>query len=347
MNVFVNFNKYHFNAAQLPPEGRMAILRRRFHIWTHHHPVALMGNQQDGYWYVPRAWRNHFRRFPQLRGLAPYVSEHVVLVFDRKRERVHRLSLDELGNERIEKNAQFLRQTHSISRPFSHRLVNKGRLYYSTEALVDGAVMRAGGMSAGEIDSIVEAISPLYETDCKKRHFRPKDVVGRYKELSVPVSCQGLVTELSQLVYTRTEPWRGQSLVWSTIHGDLVHRNIIKQSDGNYVFIDGDRSEYLFPEIDIMLLVLFWDVHRSREQTRTLIPFINHAVNILELAQPHLDRFYKSQPVFRSNQPHAKLFQILLTYRIAMFGAHNFNHPSDQANAKRLLKAAISAIERM
>ncbi len=343
----MNFTKYDFLAAELPPEGRLATFRRRFHIWRSHKEVVLMGNQIDGYWYVPRAWRNYFLRFSQLRGLAPYVSDHIVIVFDRKRQRVHRLSLDHIGNQRIANNTDFLRQSHSIQRPFSHRFVARPPFYYSTETLIEGGVLRATGISGSHINEIIDAISPLYTAECRKRVFAPKAIIKRFSELEISETARPYTNKLDALVSKRLEHWSGQSLIWSTIHGDLVHRNVIEQSDGNYVFIDGDRSEYLFPEIDILTLVLFWQVHQRREQTRTLIPFINRSVNILEAARPHLNHFYKSQPAFKPNKQHEKLFQIILIYRIAMYGVHNFSHPNDQNKAKRLIEAAISAVERV
>ena len=342
----MNFSKHNFNAALLPPESRWAVIKRRFHIWTKHHSLAMMGNRFDGFWYVPRAWRNYFR-IRGIRRMVPYVSEHIVVGFDRKRELIYRLSLDKQGNQRILKNARFLRTAHELQRPYLHKLVKRGALYYSAERLIEGGVLRAAALEPDDLDDIIQAVSPLWLGSCTQRPFDPTAAIHHYSQLPLPEGCAPIAHELTKLVKDRLEHWRGQPLIWATIHGDLIHRNIIRQPDGLLVFIDGDRSEILFPEIDIIQLVLFWQIHRQHAQARTWTPFIEATSGLVGTIDPYLEYFYRSCPAFAENRPHLKLFQILHAYRLTMQSAAIFTNEQDHNQAVKILKAGLNTIERI
>ena len=302
-------------------------------------PIHLGGWR---YLVAPLGWYRCIRRHVKVVGLTVRVSHHTVLVTDTVRGQLVRSSFNQLGNNSIDKNERFLTRSDSIPTPQLLESSQAGPYRFTREQLVDGRELGAHEVTSTVISGIIEAIAPLYQKTQSIMKFDPREFVRPYRDSleALPDDYYEPLGVFNDRLCEVMGGFRGCEPRWSEIHGDLTYRNVL-QKDEEYFFIDGDRNEVLFPEIDAMLFTLYLNVFKQYTQPMDYNCYIEHFELLAgDGFRRVLDILYEKVPEFAGNHVYQRLMECVLLYRLVCLSLFNLLDPEDIVVGAQLLTAA-------
>ncbi len=339
------YNKYDFYMRTYRKDF-ISILRLFLNVTILHpaHFPIYIGNHI--YLLVPPRWALQVLKQIKFSHCQVFISHHTVNLIDSQNRFVTRISFNSLGNLSIKINSEFLQlASHYVNVP---SLLNKsylGNYSFSVEAYINNKFSPSPiFISNNHLSKIIESISYLYNKTCIKKIF---SLNFFFNSLNDKLNLLRNEYRKGHLILKKEikriiSDYDGNSMVFSFIHGDLTYRNIIFKDSAHY-FIDGDRYELLFPEIDVMLLILDLHVYQHDPFPRSydiyMYKFVEICMNLD--FENVLDLLYVKAPKFRKNKEYLRLFKAILLYRIVVLSLLNLLADQDVIIGISLINNAL------
>ncbi|MGA1980087.1 MAG: phosphotransferase [Sedimentisphaerales bacterium] len=187
----------------------------------------------------------------------------------------------------------------------------------SAESLSEGAFLKTEDLTSNVISKLLRDLKEMYINNISRQPFDLKQEFGKYDYLFAyyPSSWKDAVSQIQTKIkkIILCTPPDGQ-ICKTLIHGDLTSRNILK-SNGNITYVDFDRSEISYPEIDFYLFCVDLETHRDGQSTYELL--FNNIFKLMDGRLTLIDEidYYKIFPDFGANKSLIKEIKLLFLYR--------------------------------
>lgn len=247
---------------------------------------------------------------------------NVAIILDKRNSLIYRLSLNQFGRKWVMSNYQCLQSNLMDHIPKPCGLWVDADVALSAESFVSGTVLKASELTPDIIKRIFDQMYALYIRNVEKVNFdsdawfnQYNHYINKFNPLWVKY-----LNRLREGMQENSPLFHGsqrEEVVFSRIHGDLTFRNVLVNSE-ELNFIDFDRSEINFPEMDIFLFYLHhWTYQQSVVDYHTffsnIIGFISGALNF-----PGISNFYSICPAFKINQSFRREIAELFLYRMTV-----------------------------
>jgi len=284
------------------------------------------------------------------------VGTNTVVIVNNTTDIVYRIPLNKYASYGICRNYHFLVKYHNIlSIPSAISLNNIGTIYlnnkmfYSCESKLKSNMLLPNEINNKKITYIFYEISILYKTAQKSMIVNINDILDNYDYLLMDFP-QKWIDRLFLIKYNIKNIIASFNtdthfeVVYTKIHGDFTFRNILLNS--RIEFIDFDRSELNFPEIDLFLFLNILKTYKQCENPKYNLLFDNIFVFIdKKTICPQIDHFYELNKVFCKNKKILPIIKYCFFYRTLIYIILNFRFYDPEVEA--ILDKCFSKIKKI
>ncbi len=255
-----------------------------------------------------------------LKNCDKYFGVNIILLLDIDKSVVYRCSLNGLGYIAILKNYDFLQDLKVDNIPAPLGLWQKNGAVISAESLMQGNKLQVSDIDIEMTRKILKQLRPLYVKNIIKVNFDFENWAKKYNHFlsyynSLWIEKLAQIKEKIIKNFRFLEDGKNREVINSDIHGDLTFRNIITNEEKLF-FLDFDRSEINFPELDIFLFCI--DTLTYKKGTLTYNSFFNNIIDFIneKIDFHEIGIFYDLNKEFEANRQFDKHIKYLFLYRM-------------------------------
>ena len=282
------------------------------------------------------------------------VGTNTVVIVNNTIDIVYRIPLNNYASSGIYNNYNFLVKYQNIlSIPNAICLNHKGtrylnnKMFYSCESKLKSNILSANEINNEKIAFIFYEISIFYKITQKSMIVNINDIMDNYDSLLIDCP-QKWIARLFVIKYNIKNKIASFNtdthfeVIYTKIHGDFTFRNILVNS--RIEFIDFDRSEFNFPEIDLFLFLNILQTYKQCKKPNYNLLFDNIFDFILKnTVCNQVEKFYELNKAFRANKKILPIIKYCFFYRTLIHVILNFRFYDPEPDA--ILEKCLNKIK--